>query len=203
MLTMKAIKMGSAPSDGRKKARQAPFAMRRLGVVAILFAFSSGGIVELGQAVVKAQAPLSGTYENTASDLGRGAIEEGVDHGLSKAGRIIRGIARQRLLKNNPPVRRLEIRLSEDESRIDYDDSRSYRGPIGVGDPQSCRSPDGGKVDVHYTWDRATLIEIAETREGSARIHYTLEGDRLRVETHIESRFLPAPIRFTLYFRRL
>jgi len=49
--------------------------------------------------------------------------------------------------------------------------------------------------------ERGALVEIAEARQGSGRIRYTRNGDNLVVRTVIESRFLPAPIRFTLRFR--
>lgn len=149
-----------------------------------------------------AAAPsLAGVYRNVASDGGRAAIVAGTDEALSHAGPVVRSLARPRLLDNNPPVHKMTIRLDGGRASVTYGGFRTYRGPLGGGSPLEQRAPDGSDVRVHYQMERGALVEIAEARQGSGRIRYARNGDNLVVRTVIESRFLPAPIRFTLRFR--
>lgn len=144
---------------------------------------------------------LAGVYENVAPDGGRSAIVAGTDEALADARRIVRALARPRILENNPPVNRLTIAINGSEARVTYDGQRSYYGPIGNGAPVTQTSPEGGEVNVRYILEGDALVEIAEAKEGTGRIRYELDGGELLVHTQIDSRYLPAPIRFSMRFR--
>ncbi len=172
---------------------------------AIPFAFVAG-IVLFGllSRNTRSQEPsledLAGAYRNVEPDGGRATIEEQTDEGLSEARRVLRAMARPRILENNPPVRRLIIEIENGEARVTYEGGRSYHAPIG-GPAVEQRAPDGGRVRVRYVADGDALVEIAEESRGSGRIRYERRGDELVVRTLIESSKLPAPIRFMMRFR--
>ncbi len=157
------------------------------------------GVLAVARSQGPAAASLEGVYLNVEEDGGRATIARKTDEGLRDARRVVRSMARPRILESNPPVRRLVIEIDGGEARVTYEGERSYHAPIG-GPAVEQRAPDGSKVNVRYELDGSTLVEIAEASRGSGVIRYSRRGDDLVVQTVIEARQLPEPIRFTLRF---
>jgi hypothetical protein len=144
--------------------------------------------------------PLLGRYRNVSADGGEAAIEAAVDEALEEANALVRAMARSRILDNNASVHRVVIAQDGDAVEVTYDETRSYRAPLG-GSPVEHRAPDGTDVRVRYAMRGPALLEVVDSGRGRARTTYARDGDRLQMSTTIASPHLPKRVRFELDFR--
>jgi hypothetical protein len=188
----------------------------RVGVVGLVIglAFAVGGALMLfgRQPVPGVDAqPGAGTnvgawvgsYRNRARDGGAAAIGSAVDAGIESMGPLVERVARRRILAGNPPFQTLRIELDGNDLSIEFVGARRYRAPLG-GAAATHRGPDGTEVRVSLRLRRGRLVERIEAGEGFSTNTYTLSDDarQLSLRSTMESDRLPAPITYTLRFRR-
>ncbi|MCA9534407.1 MAG: hypothetical protein KC593_12030 [Myxococcales bacterium] len=144
-----------------------------------------------------------GTYRNRAGDGGAAAIGSAVDAGIESMGPLVERIARRRILASNPPFQTLRIELDANELTVEFVGARRYRAPLG-GAAATHRGPDGTEVRVSFRLRNGRLVERIEADEGFSTNTYTLSDDarQLSLRSTMESDRLPAPITYTLRFRR-
>jgi hypothetical protein len=118
-------------------------------------------------------------------------------------GPVMERIARRRILAANPPFQTLRIDYSGGELSVDFVGARRYRAPVS-GARRGNRGPDGSDVQVSYSLQRGRLRERLDASEGFSTNIYRLseDGSTLSLRSTMESDRLPAPITFTLRFRR-
>lgn len=149
-----------------------------------------------------AQNPaLPGSYalDEEASDPIRPAIEQAI----ARMNFITRPVARGRLTRTNEPYRAITIRQSGEEISIITDD----RAPIVArpdGNPARWQREDGEELDLTTRWDGPMLEQTFVAEDGQRRNVYSLapDGDTLELDVTVTSPRLPAPLTYTLRYRR-
>lgn len=143
--------------------------------------------------------PGSYTLDSEASDPIRPAIEAAI----ARMNFITRPVARGRLTRTNEPYRTITIRQSGDEISIITDD----RAPIVAradGTAMRWQREDGEELDLTTRWDGPRLEQTFVAEDGQRRNVYSLapDGDTLELAVTVTSPRLPAPLTYTLRYRR-
>ena len=146
-------------------------------------------------------ANLQGVYtiDAAASD----DIDAAITRGTADMNFAIRSLARSLTAKTNPRYERVEIRRNDTTVSVRYDS----RPPIEVpADGRSVRwvREDGAAYDVSVQWNAPQLVMHFESDTGK-RINTLVlqpDGRTLRFSVQLISSHLPAPILYTLTYRR-
>ena len=148
-------------------------------------------------------AAFAGSWRNEASDAGEAHILERVNAGTEPMRAMRRNVARRRILESNPGVPRIDIRVEGELLHVSFAGVRSYAASVG-GPARAGRAPDGSGVRVRFRLRGGRLHERIDAGQGYSANVYALSsgGARLSVRSTIHSRHLPAPISYSLRFRR-
>jgi hypothetical protein len=147
------------------------------------------------------QPDLQGVYtiDADASDN----IDAAITRGTADMNFAIRSLARSRTAKTNPRYRRVEIRRNASTVSVKYD----ARPPIEI--PADGRSitwlrEDGAAYSVSVQWSAAQLVMHFESDTGNRTNTLVLQpdGTTLKFNVQLTSSHLPAPIVYTLTYRR-
>jgi hypothetical protein len=147
------------------------------------------------------QEDLQGVYaiDAAASD----DIEAAITRGTADMNFAIRPLARSRTAKTNPCYQRIEIHRNENTVSVRYD----ARPPIDI--PADGRSvpwirEDGATYDVSIEWSAAQAVMHFESDTGNRTNTLMLQPDgaTLKFNVKLTSSHLPAPIIYTLTYRR-
>ena len=148
------------------------------------------------------QADMQGVYaiDPAASDN----IEAAITRGTADMNFAIRALARSRTAKTNPRYARVEVRRNETTVCVIYD----ARAPIEI--PADGRSvawvrEDGSTYNVSVQWSASQLVMHFESDTGNRTNTLVLQPDGMTLKFHVQltSSYLPAPIVYTLTYRRL
>ena len=144
-----------------------------------------------------------GSYRNLARGGGEAVIASAVDASISSMRPMVKRIARRRILANYPPFQTLRIERSGAGLTVDFVGARRYSAPLD-GSRANNRAPDGSTVRVSFRLQNGRLHERMEAGEGFSVNVYRLsdDGSTLSLRSTMESDRLPAPITFSLRFRR-
>jgi hypothetical protein len=144
---------------------------------------------------------LQGVYtlDAQASD----DIEAVIAHGTADMNFAIRSLARSRTTKTNPRYQRVELRRNATGVSVRYD----ARPPIEI--PANGRAvpwvrEDGATYNVSAEWSAAKLEMHFESDTGNRvnRLMLQPDGTTLKFDVTLTSKYLPAPILYTLIYRR-
>jgi hypothetical protein len=147
------------------------------------------------------QTDLQGVYtiDAAASDN----IEAAITRGTADMNFAIRPLARSRTAKTNPRYERVEIRRSVATVSVQYD----ARPPLEI--PADGRSvawvrEDGATYNVSVQWSASQLVMHFESDTGNRTNTLVLQpdGTTLKFNVKLSSSYLPAPIVYTLTYRR-
>lgn len=144
--------------------------------------------------------PIAGVYVLAEGD--EGAIETAIDAAVEKMNFIKRPIARGRLKKTNPVYRRIAITRSEGYVELQFDDRAAVRMP-NDGSAIKWTREDGEVFDVSATWQDNSLVQTFKAGDGQRVNAFHLDDkDRLALDVTVSSPQLPAPVKYTLVYRR-
>ena len=147
------------------------------------------------------QLDLQGVYaiDPAASD----DIGAAITRGTADMNFAIRSLARNRTAKTNPRYERLEIRRNDTTVSVKYD----ARPPIEI--PADGRSvpwvrEDGSSYNVSVQWSPSQLVMHFESDTGNRTNTLVLQpdGSTLKFNVKLTSSYLPAPIVYSLTYRR-
>lgn len=116
--------------------------------------------------------------------------------------RFTRWIARGRLKDTNPLYRTIEIDATADTVRFVFDWETTLTAPT-TGEEIDWRY-NGEKFRVSTRWESGSIRQAFAAFDGTRENLTTLDPDgvTLRVVTTVTSRMLPAPVKYTLVYRR-
>jgi hypothetical protein len=147
------------------------------------------------------QTDLEGVYvvDPAASDN----IEAAITRGTADMNFAIRSLARSRTSKTNPRYERIEVRRNATTITVKYD----ARPPLEL--PADGRSvpwvrEDGATYKVSAQWSASQLLMHFESDTGNRTNTLLLQpgGATLKFNVQLTSSYLPAPILYSLTYRR-
>lgn len=178
--------------------------IRSAAVGVLVLATVLGSIVDGGPHDARADetSPLVGSWTNLAADGGRAAIETEVDRAIAPLFSLVRTIARRRILENNPPIGRLEIRIEGGRIHLDLDHGRVTR--TTANEWTSARSRNGDAIRVRARVVSPTSLKLEQrAAEGGSRTLIRLEPNGTLVQdVTIDADQLPDTIHYTLRYRK-
>lgn len=142
-----------------------------------------------------------GTYaiDGAASDN----IETAITHGTAEMNFAIRSIARSRIAKTNPLYGTIHLHRSDIAVTVQFDTGKPIELPLD-GRAIPWERQDGGTYDVSAECSTTELVMRFHANDGERTNTFVLEPDGTTLKLHVklESPRLPAPIRYTLSYRR-
>lgn len=162
------------------------------GFFAVLIGFSAPGLAQ--------ETAPQGTFAvTTPDDTG---IKTAIDNAVAKMNFLFRAVARGRLHDTNPRYQRLEIHTTDQQISVQFD----QRAPIvmpATGAPVKWKREDGEVFDVSAHVGADALTQTFRSDEGQRVNEFRLHPDgSLSLDVTVTSPKLPAPVKYTLQFRR-
>jgi hypothetical protein len=146
-------------------------------------------------------ADLQGVYalDSAASDDVPAAIERGT----AEMNFAIRGLARSRIAQTNPLYPRILLVRDENSVRLRFEPRDPAVIPLD-GKTVPWSREDGGQYQAGAQWSGTQLLVRLSAADGERDNTLTLDPDgrTLRFKVHLQSSRLPAPIDYTLVYRR-
>lgn len=146
-------------------------------------------------------ADLQGVYtiDAAASD----DIGTAITRGTADMNFAIRSLARNRTAKTNPRYERVEIRRSDTTVSVRYDARPAIEIPVD-GRAVPWVREDGSTYNVSVQCSPAQLVMYFESGTGNRTNTLVLQpdGTTLKFNVKLTSSYLPAPIVYTLTYRR-
>jgi hypothetical protein len=144
---------------------------------------------------------LDGGYQFVAE--GSADITAAIEGSVGKMNFIKRPIARSRLKKANPAYRTITIKRAADQILVALDGGTPVQMPAS-GAIVKWKRDDGEVVDVSGQWQASTLTQKF-TAEDGARLNVfrlSADGQTLTLDVKLTSDQLPAPLTYSLAYRR-
>ncbi|HEX7049680.1 MAG TPA: hypothetical protein VF188_05660 [Longimicrobiales bacterium] len=178
--------------------RTTPSLRIALALPALIALHASPGAVPAAAQV----AALAGRFAYVADESDD--IEQAIDRGTAELNFFKRPIARGRLRDVNAAYQTVEIEQTRSSIAIGFDGHPPIVTPAD-GAPIRWRRDDGEVFRVRAEWLDDALIQVFTADDGQRENLYTLDPDgrTLRMRVTITSRQLPAPIVYTLVYRRV
>lgn len=144
---------------------------------------------------------FNGTWRyNGSAASGQRIIERQVERTVAPMNIFIRAIAAGRLRGKNQLVRRIEINVANDNARIVFDGSRTYR--TGLGQWRN-HTFDGDQLRVQIRERNGSLVQLFRSDGGSRRNIYSILPDgNMRLQVTVQSDQLPRDMTYRLTYRR-
>jgi hypothetical protein len=152
--------------------------------------------------VTQAQdARLHGAFANAGQ--ADKAIKDAIERSVSDFNFVTRPIARSRLRKTNPVIKRLAITQKDGTISIVADGAKPYTVTPGQ-PPTQWKRDDGELFNVSMTWQGHMLSNTFAAEDGTRVSRYTLspDGATLTLEVTVASPQLKTPLRYQLMFKR-
>jgi hypothetical protein len=148
-----------------------------------------------------AQASLEGMYAFAAE--GSGDVQGAIDATVAKMSFIKRPIARSRLKKTNPIYKTVAISRSGNEITVDFNGGTLVTMPAD-GSSTRWKRDDGEVFEVSARWQGSTLTQSFKAEDGERlnTYHLNTDGRTLTLDVKISSEQLPAPLTYSLSYRR-
>jgi len=146
-------------------------------------------------------ATLEGEWEFVAA--GSSDIAAAIETAVARMNFIKRPIARSRLKKTNAAYRRVSIQRTTDHIVIGFDGGKPVQMPSN-GTTAKWTREDGETFDVAGTWQDARVTQKFVAEDGARANVFQLneDGRELRLEVTLTSDQLPAPLTYSLVYRR-
>jgi len=168
--------------------------MNGLQIIATLW------LLAAGQFALAQNADLQGVFVNpTQSEAG---IKAAIESATQEFSFVTRPIARSRLKKHSPAIKRVEITQGEAIS-IALGHTKPSRHVPGQ-PPVPWVRDDGEVFEVTMEWQGAALVQTFVSPEGRRTNRYSLSdgGKELSMEVTLTGPQLPRALRYTLTYRR-
>ena len=148
---------------------------------------------------------IADRYVGTWTFVGGKAEIEGRDQAVedtvAELNALIRGIARDKLIKASPVFQTLEVSRDGGALSIKFDDKEIIAGLDG-GRTKTTGS-DGGTLNYHLELDDKHLYQVFKGEKGGKKNTFTLKGEKkVRVKFKITSKRLPKPVVYTLTYKK-
>ena len=174
--------------------------------------FGLGAVVTLvdrpavaAEATRATQAPrrFERSYRYSGGAAGREAIEAAVEQTVRKMNPLIRSIARRRMLEANAVIPELGFDLGKDTIVASYAGGRIIETPAD-GRAVPWTDQFGDRIRVSHRMVGATLLQTMSGSNGDRINRYTFsaDGTTMSMAVEIRSDKLPAPLRYTVAYRR-
>jgi len=146
-------------------------------------------------------ATLDGTYELVPAKSDD--IAAVIEKSTAKMNFIIRPIARGRLKKTNSAYDRIRILRSPSQIEVAFDAAKPVQMSAD-GSVTSWTRADGEVFDVSAVWQDARLVQSFQAKDGKRVNTFQLgeDGKALRLDVVITSDRLPAPVSYSLTYKR-
>jgi len=149
---------------------------------------------------------IEGTYVFVGGARERDRAHAAVESVIEQMGAISRAFARNKLHAACPVPGRIDIRASGADAISVSLPPQPPRASRLDGTRATFQNSDGREVTMHRVVRGDTIIETVDAQRSSRRVivyHFSPDRTRLTVRWRIENdRYLPAPITYTLSFRR-
>lgn len=144
---------------------------------------------------------LEGEWELVAAESGDIAVA--IDSAIAKMNFVKRPIARSRLKKTNPAYRTISLSRTTDQLVISFDGGKPVQMPAN-GTAVKWKREDGETFDVAGTWETARVTQQFVAGDGKRSNVFRLspDGGKLRLDVELTSDQLPAPVTYSLVYRR-
>jgi hypothetical protein len=171
-----------------------------------VFLVSSGPMVataEARTATTEASARFERSYRYSGGEAGKKAIEAAVEETVRKMNPLIRSIARRRMLEANAVIPELGFKLSGDMIVASYVGGRIVEAPAD-GRAVSWTDQFGDAIRVSHRLRGDVLVQTMVGSKGDRRNHYQFadDGQTMTMSVEIRSDKLPAPLRYSVTYRR-
>jgi len=160
-----------------------------------------GVILLMLSSVALPESPaLQGVFVNPAqADAG---IDSAIEAATQDFNFVTRPIARSRLKKHSPAIKRVEIRQGAG-IEIKLGDAKPSRHAPGQAPVKWVRA-DGESFDVTMEWQGEALVQTFVSEEGRRVNRYELspDGQRLTMDVSLTGPQLKRPVKYTLTYTR-
>ncbi len=168
--------------------------IRCLGLVAL------GFLCAAHERAYGQEPSVAGVY--TLASGSQADIEAAIESAIEKMSFIKRPIARGRLKKTNSAYGRIAISRSSSQIEVQFDQRAPVRMPAD-GTAIKWTREDGEVFDVSADWQASSLVQMFKAEDGERVNTYRLDAaDRLALQVSVSSAQLPAPVTYTLIYRR-
>ncbi|HEY6643147.1 hypothetical protein [Povalibacter sp.] len=143
---------------------------------------------------------IQGVFVST--DTSKAAIIQAIYTAIAKMNFLTRAVARSRLLATNPLYQRIEITNDGSQITVRYDKGRPVVMPADGSEVKWTRD-DGEEFNVAARAQGAQLQQTFKAEDGQRLNQFSLSPDgTLTLNVTIESPRLPAPLKYSLTYRR-
>jgi hypothetical protein len=146
---------------------------------------------------------FSGNWQFVGGRTEKREVRAAIDASVKDMTVVLRGLARDRLLKGSKIPKRVSIESSEREIAIRDGDRMRLASPPGR--ITQTVSFTGDHIELLYEVHDDTLVQYRTTSQGGRRSTYQMDasGERLRVEVVTSSHYLPSPVTYRLTYERI
>src|SRR5688572_16422235 len=142
-----------------------------------------------------------GVFRHSGGAKERDAVEAAIEAVVSEMNVIARGIARDRLRAANQVPDRITIERNGDTIAIAFDDRR-YEAALD-GSISNVKGITGDPLEYRVSVSKQRVRQSFKGEKGGRKNDLHRVGDDgLRVDVEVSSSSLPAPLRYTLTFKR-
>jgi hypothetical protein len=146
---------------------------------------------------------FSGNWRFVGGATEKREVRAAIDASVRDMSVVLRGLARNRLLKGSKIPKRVRIESSEREIAIRDGDRTRLASPPGR--ITQTVSSTGDHIELLYEVQGDTLVQYRTTSQGGRRSTYRMDssGEHLLVEVVTSSHYLPSPVTYRLTYERI
>jgi hypothetical protein len=190
----------------RNDLSRARLANLALGTSALVFAaaLSTTAWTQAPAPVDAALVRAVGTWELAITEAeARARMDRGIAQGVDGLPPIVDGIAAGRLRENISLSQRIEIALSPTRIGVRFDNS-AYDTAPGETEVYPLTTGSAETIDVVQHITEGRLQQVFTTPQGRRWNTFSIsaDGNTLNLDVVVQSDRLPAPVRYTLQYRR-
>lgn len=161
--------------------------------------FAIAALLSCGCAAM-AEDAVDGVFVNAGNP--GDVVSKAIETALEKANFLVAGIARGRLQKTNPQYERIEIAQDGAQISVKFDQRKPIVMPAD-GSAVKWTREDKEVFDVTAHNNGAQLEQTFRSEDGQRRNVFSLRADgSLTLDVTVSSPKLPAPVKYTLNYRR-
>lgn len=157
-----------------------------------------GGAARAGEPDPK----LAGTYAFAGGEAETKALSAAIEECVSKMNVVARGIARGRLEKGNAPTAEVKITIAGKDITIARTGKPAITAPSDGS--KVTRDTISGPAEVTYVADHDKIVQTMQGKSSLSTNVFTMGtgGATLTISTKIVSPRLPAPVQYTMTYKR-
>lgn len=157
----------------------------------------------LDSAALNTARLYAGTYVFVGGEKQKQRVTQAIEDVVQQLNVLIRPIARDRLGPPNAIPHRIHVSANEDFTTITLD-QRTIRAQVNGKQPVNATDVYGKPVQFWHKLQQGHLIEHAVGKGGTKKNVFILseDGKKLIIDVTMDSKQLPAPIKYRLTYRR-